>query len=757
MADSRQNASGTNYEFDAPSVVINFTSMEHDDHDADNWFDTVADEQLVTPIKAFGASPRSDLPKAVVAPMAKAEIQEEGTKNEGIEDNMCPVSSAASSNLVTSWGSRKPGANQPAKIKAPGANPRRVSKRLSGQQKLDHQRKQMAKIREERRSAATAAKECIPPVKKQRRATSRGKLNETSTADDTVQSSMLQSPKSKSRITRPSTPNVLKRKNLAPKHKSSEQQELEKMQLLQKEVMEQRKRNSESLKSVIAGTSQPPKKVIPGTVPIDFHFRTDDRIKPHGEHHSETSYKEVDFTAGLRKHPPSPMRLKGSTIPKPFNLSCGNKRKFEESSTTEYVSMAQQIESFQKRTPARYHLRSRQREEQGPSPVKNIKLKITDPKTPLLLARGRHRAVTCKSTAEIEAEEMEKMKKFKFKALELNRKVLEGGLLPKKPPVKESTQPIGFDLEIEKRLREREATKIPEEEDYTFHSRPLPVKILEEIVGVPEKKQLPPTVPQSPAFALKNRIRVEHKVEEEKIAPVIKANPMPHFGIPFKPKPQENKHVEACPFSFELRDKEKQTLKERKIEELRKGEVTKFKALPLPDFEHIQLPEKKVKESTNPEPFKLLIDERGAAKSERWEQMMKEELKQQAEASNFKARPNTVIHQEPFVPKKENRSILETISNSVVAEHFELSTERRARERMEFEKVNSEREALRAKREEQERQELEQREKEEIIKLRQDQVHKAQPIRRFKKMEVKHSDQILTVPQSPNFSDRFRL
>lgn len=39
----------------------------------------MADEQLVTPIKAFGASPRSDLPKAVVAPMTKAEIQEEGT------------------------------------------------------------------------------------------------------------------------------------------------------------------------------------------------------------------------------------------------------------------------------------------------------------------------------------------------------------------------------------------------------------------------------------------------------------------------------------------------------------------------------------------------------------------------------------------------------------------------------------------------------------------------------------------------------
>lgn len=32
--------------------------------------------------------------------------------------------------------------------------------------------------------------------------------------------------------------------------------------------------------------------------------------------------------------------------------------------------------------------------------------------------------------------------------------------------------------------------------------------------GVPEKKVLNPTVPESPAFALKNRIRVERKTEE---------------------------------------------------------------------------------------------------------------------------------------------------------------------------------------------------------------------------------------------------
>lgn len=37
---------------------------------------------------------------------------------------------------------------------------------------------------------------------------------------------------------------------------------------------------------------------------------------------------------------------------------------------------------------------------------------------------------------------------------------------------------------------------------------------------------------------------------------------------------------------------------------------------------------------------------------------MKEELKRQAESACFKARPNNVIHKEPFVPRKENRSIL---------------------------------------------------------------------------------------------------
>ncbi|MBN3306273.1 TPX2B protein, partial [Amia calva] len=490
------------------------------------------------------------------------------------------------------------------------------------------------------------------------------------------------------------------------------------IQSLQKELAEHRKKNETSYKAAIAG-SQPAKKIVlPRTVPVDFHFCTDERIKPHADQPSETSYKEVDFTSQLRKHPPSPAKsLKGHTIPKPFNLSCGTKRKFEEST---YVSVAQQVEQFQKRTPARYHLRSRQREERGPTPVKNIKLKMTNPKTPQLMTRKRSRPVAVKSTAEIEAEELEKIQQYVLVQLPID--LCDGGLLPKKPPVKEVTQAVGFNLEIEKRLQEREASKKSEVvEEYTFHSKPLPVKILEDVVGVPEKKSLPPTVPQSPAFALKNRVRLEPKVEEVKDAPVIKATPMPHFGLPFQPKPIENKQVEVCPFSFEAREKERQALKEKRLEELRHGEVPKFKAQPLPDFNEVHLPEKKVIEPTKAEPFKLLIDERGAMKTERWEQMMKEELRQQAEAASFKARPNIVAHKEPFVPKKENRAVLEALSNSVVSEGFQLSTERRAKERMEFDKTMAEKETQRAMKEEEMRRDKEEREKEEIARLRQDQ------------------------------------
>ncbi|NXA03585.1 TPX2 protein, partial [Sapayoa aenigma] len=744
------------YSFDVPNACINFATLSEDDadvHDADSWFDQKANVENVPPAenvaKVSQSSPAFSKPDVLSCDvkeeveMSKLAWGRGGTENDGEAE--CAQANVVPQNII--------GSLETWRAAAPAEAPQRAGRRQATKQRKGQQRKQSGRIKAERIASALDNKEDVPPLKKMRISGNREKETEESTKREPSQDPELSPERGKSKLPVPSTPAVLKRTKPS-KLKTTEEQELEKMQQLQQEVMELRKKNEESLKAAIAGAGQPVKRPVGQvTKPIDFHFCTDSRIKQNVESHPVNEYKEVDFAAELRKHPPSPMRMpKGCTVPKPFNLSQGNKRKFEETAS-EYVSFAEQVEAFQKRTPSRYHLRSRKSEE-GPVSGKSVKPRITSAKTPVLRTKHRLRPVTCKTAAELEAEEIERIQQYKFKARELNHKVLEGRpVLPKKPPVKELTQPIGFELETEKRVQERESKKHQEEEHYEFHSRPCPTRILEDIVGVPEKKALPVTVPRSPAFTLKIRTRVPGREEEKEkeVVPVIKANPMPHYGVPFKPKMPEQRHVEVCPFSFDARDKERQIQKEKKIEELQKEEVPKFKAMPLPYFDQVKLPEKKVKTPTQPEPFHLQVDERGAAKLQSWKDQLKEDLKRQKEAACFKARPNTVVYQEPFVPKKEHKLLSESLSGSVVPESFELATERRAKERQEFEKRLADIEAMRERHQEAIRQQQEEREKEEVAKLRQEMVHKANPIRKYRSVEVKPSDQPLTVPKSPNF------
>ncbi|XP_013990618.2 targeting protein for Xklp2 isoform X3 [Salmo salar] len=734
-AEMAQGESASHYEFDAPSHVIDFQALDTEDN-ADIWFDQCAgqDERLfghlATPNRnniPFGATPKAHLPRAIVSPRVKENSDSEAPSTSSVPTR--PDAPSTSSNIVTSWGNRPAPVAAPPK-KGPSARPRRVSKRKD------------AASNEE---GLHTAPEATPPAKKLRSSNPtavrtfrprRRSLSLPPRRSGSVQLNLRAANQARPAAAAAST----------TQHKSSEQQEMVHIKTLQKEVADKLKRNEASYRAALAGSQLPKKLALATTVPKEFNFSTDGRVKAG----TASTHREVDFTAQLRKHPSSPTKVpKGATVPKPFNLSTGSKRKVAD--PVPFMPMAQQIELFQKRTPTRYHLRSRQSQERGPSPVKSEQLKITHPHTPQLMTRQRSRPTVVKSSAELEAEELQKLQHFKFKALELNRKILEGALNPKKPTVKESTHPEVFHMHMDRRLAERQASKKPDEpeEQHTFHSRPLPVRILEEVVGVPEKKVQCPTVPESPAWALK-RMRMDRKVEEVKPPAPLKAHAVPHFGLPFLPKLQDKTQVEVCPFSFEERERERQVLKEKRLEELRHEEVPTFKAQPLPDFHAVVLPEKKVAEPTKPEPFKLLLDERGAAKNDRWEQMMKEEQKHQAEAATFKARPNTAIHKEPFMPKKENRSVL-------VPEVFQLSTERRAKERLEFERAVSEKEALRARVEEAQRMELEECEKEKMARLRQEQVHKAQPIRRYKQLELKKSDVTLTVPQSPNFSDRFRM
>ncbi|XP_066870322.1 targeting protein for Xklp2 isoform X3 [Kogia breviceps] len=733
----------TSYSYDAPTDFINFTSLndEEDTQNIDSWFEEKANLenkfpgkngtgglfQGKTPLRT--ANLQQDVtPLRPVDNTYNKEAEKENLVEESIPTNACSslkVKGTTSRNILT--------------------QPQRRSLRLSAQKSLEQKEKHHVQMKAKRCATPVIVNE-IPPSKKMKLSHNRKKQEEEeegSTHQDASEKNESSPEKAKGRHTVPCIPPV-RQKIL----KSTEEQELEKRMKMQQEVVEMRKKNEEFKKFALAGAGLPVKKSVSQvTKSVDFHFLTDERIKQHPKNQEE--YKEVNFTSELRKHPPSPARVtKGCTIVMPFNLSQGKKRTFGETAST-YVPLAQQVEAFHKRTPNRYHLRSK-KDDITLLPSKSVAKICRDPQTPVLQTKQRARPVTCKSAAEQEAEELEKLQQYKFKAQELDPRILEGGpILPKKPPVKPSTQPIGFDLEIEKRIQERESKKKLEDEHFEFHSRPCPTKILEDVVGVPEKKVLPITVPKSPAFALKNRMRIPTKEDEEEEEPVvIRAQPVPYFGMPFKPQIPVGRTVEICPFSFDSRDKERQLQKEKKIKELQKGEVPKFKALPLPHFDTINLPEKKVKNTTQVEPFCFETDRRGALKAQTWKHQLEEELKQQKEATCFKARPNTVISQEPFVPKREKKSL-------TVQETFQLATEKRAKERQELEKRMAEVEAQKAQQLEEARQQEEEQQKEELARLRKELVHKANPVRRYQGVEVKSSDQPLTVPVSPKFSTRF--
>ncbi|KAG2462419.1 KIF11 protein, partial [Polypterus senegalus] len=240
---------------------------------------------------------------------------------------------------------------------------------------------------------------------------------------------------------------------------------------------------------------------------------------------------------------------------------------------------------------------------------------------------GGRRNISSSEVKSTEEQELEKMQQLQKKGAELqkkNDKSLKAALAGTGVPYK----PVDFHFYPDARIKQNETqSKTAYKVDFTA-----------------ELHKHPP-LPEKPAL--------------------VKANPVPRFGVPFKPKPLENKQVEVCPFSFKSREKENKTLKEKHLEELHKDEL-------------------------------------------------KEEQKQQVEPVIFKAHPNTVTHQETSIPKEESR-VLEA------SRGFELLTENRSKEQMEFLRALSEKEAVCARNAQDWRREQEEREKEEIARLHQEQ------------------------------------
>jgi len=86
----------------------------------------------------------------------------------------------------------------------------------------------------------------------------------------------------------------------------------------------------------------------------------------------------------------------------------------------------------------------------------------------------------------------------------------------------------------------------------------------------------------------------------------------------------------------------------------------------------------------------------------------------------------------------------------------QLNTDRRAESRLEWEKWKHEKETDAVmERRAREKQRVDA-EAAEVARARAQAVHKAQPVRRYCPVNVQPSSQILTMPQSPMFSERLR-
>ncbi|XP_046683075.1 targeting protein for Xklp2-like isoform X1 [Homalodisca vitripennis] len=441
------------------------------------------------------------------------------------------------------------------------------------------------------------------------------------------------------------------------------------------------------------------------------------------------------------------------------------KRKFtfgECEAPIKYMAMAEQILHFQKDTPPRFHTSKRRssgihgdrfKARQSYNPRRTIAM------TPKLLTSKRSRPVDLPSQEAREEMELLEMKKHQVKAMPLNDKVLQ----PPKPiqkSEKATTVPDPFNLtQVFKKAEEHEnvnqfdstedlnllptdeeevkdiihepAPKLAEEEPFRFTARPMPKVIYEKPVGVGQKQELPITIPASPAITKSARFQKTIRVPTLSNDNRVSVEDLTSLGVPCKFT--SLKSTEVKPFSFERRDKELREKKEKKIQEILEAEkkARDFKATPAPSFE----PPKEIIRLTR---SSMLDSSKSSVMS------MTEESHQP-----FKARSPKVLRKAPFKP-----SLQPTHSQPL---DIHLHTERRLAERQEFEMKQYLKEEELAIMREQKEMERREKEKEEIARLRQETVHKAQPMPKFKVPPKRSPSKMpLTDPKSPRFTSRKR-
>ncbi|KAJ1826592.1 hypothetical protein LPJ56_002100 [Coemansia sp. RSA 2599] len=281
----------------------------------------------------------------------------------------------------------------------------------------------------------------------------------------------------------------------------------------------------------------------------------------------------------------------------------------------------------------------------------------------------------------------------------------------------------------------------------------------------PTARRAKPTVPKTPQFAKSKRTRNEPLVEasaelaqsgqpqelEKKAARIMAKLRAGSTGVSTKPAPP--KPTVPQPFVFRsdaVAERHLQRLREE-IAKLKAEEeaLRQFRANPLPDF---PTPKKRKRQPSQPlhtSPFKLETDVRGEAYQKQLRERLAELEKRQQERREFRAQPIPPSIDHPFVPGPSTLPLTEI-------QEILLKTELRSEERRAYDDDRVERERIREEVLARKRLEEERREEEEIKQLRKLLVHKAQPVRHYKPVEIHPSDRPLTVAKTPKWHVRTR-
>ncbi|XP_020294484.1 targeting protein for Xklp2 homolog [Pseudomyrmex gracilis] len=409
-----------------------------------------------------------------------------------------------------------------------------------------------------------------------------------------------------------------------------------------------------------------------------------------------------------------------------------------------YVSMAEAVSRFQNTTPKRFHTKSIK--DNNIALSRQSHLRTTIPISPALVTKNRTRPVKVLSRDEKEMLELEEMKKNRIKANPIPRSVMlaRRSNAVTKSSTSLNTQPAET-VRSRSPLRKSEvvlATTVTRVDVDGIVARRREISSF----GVPSMTK---NVTRVKPFGLETRNKDLQKKKEERLKnlqeavkpkhPEFHAKPAPNFSKPSKPAGTSHqqtgrKMILPRPFSFDERDKLIPKKKEQKIKELLEEEKRSrvFRANPAPFHKPVLQQEESSKVTTN-------ATKAGTSHED--------EREDQKERNVVPAVPRNTADcsdkQKKAAPPLTKRT-----------SSFELYTDKRARERREFE------EKLKRKEMEEEAMRLEQQKKQEEhdrrmrAEMRKLAEVKARPMPAFKTPVILKHTKPLTNPQSPAFASK---